>query len=119
MPEGVIFTIFDFEVRWYGVMIMLGVLVACFVSYYEARRRGEDPERVWQLLPWVLVFGIAGARLGWVIAEAPSSGQPFWELIFDMSGGFGLRGLSIQGAIVGGVIAVLIFCRRQNASFLT
>ena len=52
----------DIPVYWYGIMIMLGVIVASFFSYREARRRGEDPEHVWQMFPWVLIAGIVGAR---------------------------------------------------------
>lgn len=98
---------------WYGIMIMLGVLAASYIAFREARRRGEDPDHVWQLFPWVLVLGILGARLGWVVSEANSRQfKDFWE-IFAISQG----GLSIQGALIGGVLAVIIYCRRYKLSF--
>lgn len=115
MPDRVAFTIpgLNIPVHWYGIMIMLGVLLASYIAFREARRRGEDPDHVWQLFPWVLVLGILGARLGWVLSEANSHQfKDFWE-IFAISQG----GLSIQGAIIGGVLAVLGYCRRYKLSF--
>lgn len=103
----------DLSVHWYGIVIMLGVLLASYIAYREARRRGEDPDHVWQLFPWVLVAGILGARLGWVISEANAfQFKDFWQ-IFAISEG----GLSIQGALIGGVLAVVIYCLRYHLSF--
>ncbi|MEO6458079.1 MAG: prolipoprotein diacylglyceryl transferase family protein, partial [Chloroflexia bacterium] len=67
MPEREAFRIGDIVVHWYGIMIMLGVLLASYLSIREAKRRNEDPDHVWQLFPWVLIAGIIGARLGWVL----------------------------------------------------
>jgi phosphatidylglycerol---prolipoprotein diacylglyceryl transferase len=106
------FTI-DIPVHWYGIMIMLGVLAATYMSFREAKRRGQDPDHVWQLFPWVLVAGILGARIGWVISEANSfQFRDFWQIFAVQQGG-----LSIQGAIVGGVLAVVLYCLRYKLSF--
>jgi phosphatidylglycerol:prolipoprotein diacylglycerol transferase len=106
------FTI-DIPVHWYGIMIMLGVVAASFIAYREAKRRGEDPDHVWQMFPWVLIAGIVGARVGFVISQL---GDPHYQDI-----GNWLRiwegGLSIQGAIVGGVLALIFYCRRYLLSF--
>ncbi len=113
MPDRVAFYIGSIPVYWYGIMIMLGVLLASYLAFIEARRRGEDPDNVWQLFPWVLVLGIAGARLGWVISEA--NNYPFNSILDVVNIRQG--GLSIQGAVVGGALAVIGFCRRQRLSF--
>src|SRR5437588_11764415 len=96
-------------------MIMLGVIVASYVSYREARRRGEDPEHVWQMFPWVLIAGIVGARLGFVISQLGDA-RYNWTLqnIFAIWTG----GLSIQGAVIGGAVAVLGSCNRRRLPFL-
>jgi phosphatidylglycerol:prolipoprotein diacylglycerol transferase len=106
------FTI-DIPVHWYGIVIMLGVVVAAFISFREARRRGEDPDHVWQMFPWVLIFGIVGARAGFIISQL---GDPRYQ---DMSNWIRIweGGLSIQGAIVGGVVALIVYCRRYSLSF--
>jgi phosphatidylglycerol:prolipoprotein diacylglycerol transferase len=106
------FTI-DIPVHWYGIVIMLGVVVASYFAYREAKRRGQDPDHVWQMFPWVLIFGIVGARLGFVISQL---GDPHYQ---DMANWIRIweGGLSIQGAIVGGVLALLFYSRRYMLSF--
>lgn len=113
MPSREAFRIGDIVVHWYGIMIMLGVIAASYIAYIEAKRRREDPDHVWQLFPWVLISGILGARIGWVIASLGDTrmGDPAnWFKIWE-------GGLSIHGAIIGAAIAIAIYCRRYGLSF--
>ncbi len=103
--------IIDIPVYWYGIVIMLGVVVASYLAYREAKRRSEDPENVWQMFPWVLVAGIVGARLGWVLSELDHI-KSLGDVIAIRSGG-----LSIQGSVIGGGLAVIIYCRQNHLSF--
>ena len=50
-PDRVAFSIGPITVHWYGIMIMLGVIMASYIAYREAKRRHEDPDHVWQLFP--------------------------------------------------------------------
>lgn len=103
----------DIPVHWYGIVIMLGVIVASYLAFREARRRKEDPDHVWQMFPWLLVAGIVGARAGFVISqlgEARYQDIGNWFRIWE-------GGLSIQGSIIGGIIALIIYCKRYNLSF--
>jgi phosphatidylglycerol:prolipoprotein diacylglycerol transferase len=114
----VILSLGPFQVHWYGVLIVLGAVVGAYVATIEAKRRGEDPEHVWNVLIWVLIFGIIGARLyhvfsnpvggvGWsYYREHPLDAINFW------SGGF--RGLGIYGAVIGGLVAIVIYCWRKK-----
>jgi phosphatidylglycerol:prolipoprotein diacylglycerol transferase len=113
MPSREAFRIGDIVVHWYGIMIMLGVIAASYLAYREAKRRREDPDHVWQLFPWVLISGIVGARIGWVIASLGDERQrdpANWFKIWE-------GGLSIHGAIIGAAIAIAIYCRRYGISF--
>ena len=53
-----------FTLRWYGVIVMIGVIVGSLIVERELRRRGENGERIWDALIWVLPAGIIGARDG-------------------------------------------------------
>lgn len=106
------FTI-DIPIYWYGIVIMLGVIVASWLAYREARRRGQDPEHVWQMFPWVLIAGIVGARAGFVLV---SLGDPRYQNIGNMLA-IWTGGLSIQGAVIGGALAVIIYCKLNHLSF--
>ncbi len=60
MPDGI--SIGNFEIKFYGIIIMIGALLAAFLSAKEAKRRGIDPDFVWDMMPWLLIGGIIGAR---------------------------------------------------------
>ena len=102
--------------RWYGIMIVGGTVLAAVVANIEAKRRGEDPDYVWNMLIWVLVFGIIGARI-YHVFSSPADGVGFayykehpLEAINPFGGaGFGFRGLGIFGAVVGGVFALWLY----------
>ena len=57
---------FPLQVRWYGVLIIGGAMLAAWLAARRAARRGYDPEDVWNLLLLGLVLGVAGARAYYV-----------------------------------------------------
>jgi len=128
--DPIFFQLGPFSIRWYGLLIVTGVVVAAFVSTVEAKRRKEDPDHVWNLLIWVLIFGILGARLYHVLSSPPGASrdfsyyfieQPFTTLtIFGAAIPFPSAlliwegGIGIFGAILGGIVAVIIYTKRHN-----
>src|SRR4051794_3082069 len=104
-PSPIIFQFGNLALRWYSVMIVLGAVAAAFIATREARRRGQDPETIWQLLPGVLILGILGARLGWVLVSLADIKAKGWDHAFYVWEG----GLSIQGALVGGLLAAYLY----------
>jgi len=109
-------------IYWYGLLIVTGAVLAAFLAAAEARRRGEDPEHVWNLLTWCLLLGIIGARL-YHVFSSPAGGFTGWdyyrknpiEIIAFWKGGF--RGLGIYGAIAGGVAAIFLYARVAKLNF--
>lgn len=108
-----------FKIYYYGILIMLGAVAATWVASRQVRRYGQDPELSWDLLPWALIGGIIGARL-WHIFFPPASmvEQGITTLYYlthplDM---LNLRkgGLGIPGGVIGGLIAVWIYCRVKK-----
>jgi phosphatidylglycerol:prolipoprotein diacylglycerol transferase len=101
-------------VRWYGVLIMAGAVLAGYLAANRARARGHDPEHVWNLLMIGLVLGIAGARAYYVAFEWPRfAGRPILEIVNPATGG-----LAIHGALIGAVLAALIYTRRNRLSLI-
>lgn len=118
----VIIQLGPFSVTWYGLLIVFGAVLAAWVSTLEAKRRGEDPEHVWNMLAWILIFGIIGARLYHVFSNPVGGiGWSYYrehpiEIINFWSGGF--RGLGIFGALLGGLLAVVLYSWRRHLSLV-
>ncbi|MCX6046367.1 MAG: prolipoprotein diacylglyceryl transferase [Chloroflexi bacterium] len=114
----IIFKIGPFALHWYGVLIVGGAVLATWVASRYARRAGENPDHVWNLLAWGLVAGIVGARLYHVFSSpADGGGWAYYRVhpldaINFWNGGF--RGLGIYGGLVGGGLAVAIYCWRNR-----
>lgn len=119
MPDGI--TIGPLKIYFYGIIIMLGVLAAVWVAVKESTRRGLDSEYVWDMVPWLLILGIVGARLWHVFTPSESMGvgpeyyfsHPL-EILNTRNGGLG-----IPGAVIGGLLALVIYARRKKLNFLT
>ncbi len=109
-------------VHWYGILIVTGAVIAAYICTIEAKRRGEDPDHVWNLLTLALIFGIIGARL-YHVFSTPAGNFVGWayyrehpiDIIAFWNGGF--RGLGIYGAVAGGVLAFAIYCAYKRLNF--
>lgn len=100
-------------IRWYGILVMLGVLAATWVTDREIRRRGKDPEFIYDAMLWLLPAGIVGARLWYVLNDIAGGGRRFIDQplrIFNLPEG----GLHIYGAILLGGVVVWLFTRRRG-----
>jgi phosphatidylglycerol:prolipoprotein diacylglycerol transferase len=121
MVDG--FFIGPFEIKFYGIIIMLGAITGAWLAVGEARRRGYDPEIVWDLLIYLIIGGIVGARLWHVFTPSPSSveqGITTWFYLTHPLDLINLRkgGLGIPGAVIGGVIALFLYSRRHRLDFV-
>jgi len=118
MPEG--FALGPLFVRFYGIILMLGALAGAWLATREAKRRGYEPEIVWDLLTYLLIGGIIGARLWHILTPPPSSGiTAGWYLTHPLDAlAIWKGGLGIPGAVIGGVIVLYFYCRRHNLNFL-
>jgi len=117
MPTG--FQLGPFYIYFYGIILMAGALAGSFLAAMEARRRGQDPDIVWDALVWVLIGGIIGARLWHILTPPPSmvaQGITTGFYLTHPLDALNLRrgGLGIPGAVIGGVLALIWFCRRRK-----
>ena len=114
----------SFHIYFYGILIMLGVVAAAFLGQAEAKRRGINPDYIWDALFWIVLAGIIGARLWHVFTPPPSMVEQGittkWYLTHPLDM-LNIRngGLGIPGAIIGGALALWLYCRNKKISFLT
>lgn len=100
------------SVRWYGLLIASAVLIGVTLSQSLARRRQVNPELVSDLAIWLVIGAIPCARLYYVLFEWQEYAQRPADILAIWKGG-----IAIHGAMLGGLIAALIFCRVQKIQF--
>lgn len=99
------------ELPWYGVLIAIGVLTAYALCVHEEKRMQLKRDTVIDLAFWAIPLGIIGARAYYAIfnwqmfADDPLSVLRVWE-----------GGIAIYGAVIGGLLGVLIFAKRRKLS---
>jgi len=103
------FSIFNFSVKWYGILIALGALSAYFFISFDAKYKKLDKNTVESAVLIALIFGLIGARAGFVIQNIPHF-LSFPLEIFNTRMG----GLSIHGALVLGLIALYLYLRKSK-----
>ncbi|MBQ9199031.1 MAG: prolipoprotein diacylglyceryl transferase [Lachnospiraceae bacterium] len=113
------FTIFGFEIKFYGVIIGLGFLLAYLLVLSEAKRTKQDTEIYLDFFLCLVIPAILGARIYYIIfntgeyfGKEKSFGQTIKGLINIRNGG-----LAIYGGIIAGVITAIIFCKNKKINF--
>lgn len=110
-PGPIIFELGPFTIRWYGLLIASAVLIGVSLSRYLANRRNVNPDLVSDLALWLVVGAIPCARLYYVLFQWKEYAQNPADIIAIWKGG-----IAIHGAIIGGLIASLIFARLNKVS---
>lgn len=120
--EGIL--LFDqLQIRYYGLIIVFAMLVAAVIAARLAKRVGYDPEHVWGALTWAIIPGIIFARLWFVffpsqsVIEAGRDTAWLLQNFFDLQNGaiaIWSGGLSIFGAVLGGLLGVYLYLRRNK-----
>lgn len=113
-PEGI-------PVFGYGVMMFMGILAATLFATYNAKKLGVSSETILDMLMWLVIPGILGGRLFYIIQKNNEhgilKGKSFSEVLvtfIKLSEG----GLVFYGAIMGGLLGFLGFCYRRRLNVL-
>ena len=110
-PPARSFQIFGFDIYYYAVCIVVGILVATGVVALLFKRRNIPVDWTIDLLLCILPLGIIGARTFYVVTD-PSTSIAEWFT------GFRDGGLSIIGGVIGGALGVVLFCLIHKINFL-
>ena len=110
--NSVALNIFGLEIAWYGLIITLGMVLACSYVVYRAKQNKIITDDIIDLAIFVILFGIAGARLYYVLTSL-SDYNSFWDIFKIWEGGLG-----IYGGIIAGLLTVYVFCRVKKHDFL-
>ena len=101
------------KISYYAIIILMGILFAYIAILIEAKKYTYDKEFLGNLLFWVIIFGIIGARLYYVAfnwdyyKSNPNEIYRIWN-----------GGLAIHGAIIFGLITTVIYCKKYEISVI-
>ena len=100
------FTLFGLEIKWYGLLITLGMLLAMIYCFSQMKKYGIDPDRAIDAVIGGIIGGLIGARAYYVIMQWEDYAGN-WKSIFNIrNGGLAIYG-GIGAVIVGGFVAKL------------
>ncbi|MFN2321924.1 MAG: prolipoprotein diacylglyceryl transferase [Trueperaceae bacterium] len=109
--DPILVTIGPLALRWYGVLIALGVVAGAAWTLRAAAARGLDGEWLLDMAPWMVGAGIVGARLVYVLTSPSAYFGPGGEPLRAFAVWEG--GISIHGGIIG-IVAVLAWQARRK-----
>ena len=114
--DPIAFSIGGVDVRWYSILILVGVFLASMLIKFESNRFRINKEFMFNLVFWTLIFGIIGARLYYVIFTA-SDGSIHYDNIIDVIDPR-QGGLAIHGGVIGAMIFIVIYCKIKHIKIL-
>lgn len=106
------FSVFGFEIAFYGCTMATGIIAGYLLAAREAKRTGQNPDDYLDMLLYAVFFAIVGARLYYVAFS--------WDYYKDnLLNILNLRqgGLAIYGGIIGAFTTVYFFSKKRNLSF--
>lgn len=97
------------SVRWYGIIIAVGILLGYFIAQEGVKRIGFDTDTLVDIIFWSAIFGFIMARLYFVIFQWPYYIQNPIEIPMIWHGG-----IAIHGGLIGGFVTGIIICKQRN-----
>ena len=111
--DPIAFQLGPLAVRWYGILIALGIVLAYFLAQREAVRLGLHEDFIGDMLIWAVPIAILSARIYYVAMKWDYYGQNPGRIIEIWTGG-----IAIHGALIGAFITAYIFTKKRGVSFL-
>lgn len=109
----VAFNIFGFNVYYYSLCILLGVMVAYILITREGKKQGLPKEFISDLIFYTLIIGILGARVYYCVFNLDYYLANPSEILKIYNGG-----LAIHGGVIAGLIFVYFYTKKKNVSFI-
>lgn len=106
------FHIGPIAIRWYGILITTGIVLAFIVVQKEMVKRGMHPDFLTDLLIWAVPISIISARIYYVIfsfdlyKDRPLDMIKIWE-----------GGIAIHGALIGAFVTTYFYTKKKGISF--
>lgn len=100
-------------IHWYGILIALGIVLALMYCSRVAKREGESPDTITDILIYALPVSVIFARTYYVVFSWESYRNNFADVFKIWEGG-----IAIYGAVIGAVLTAWIYCRVKKLPVL-
>ncbi|HDF4670806.1 TPA: prolipoprotein diacylglyceryl transferase [Staphylococcus aureus] len=107
--DPVAFNLGPLSVRWYGIIIAVGILLGYFVAQRALVKAGLHKDTLVDIIFYSALFGFIAARIYFMIFQWPYYAENPGEIIKIWHGG-----IAIHGGLIGGFIAGVIVCKVKN-----
>ena len=113
--SSIAFSIGHFDIHYYGIIMFFAILCGIVVMYKIAKNfyKDVDTDIILDILPVIIISAIVGARVYYVLMDFQYYINHLSEIIAVWNGG-----LSIHGALIGGITAGFILTKKYKLSFL-
>ncbi len=103
------FSIFGFEIAFYGLIIGIGVIAGILTAVHGAKITKQNPDDYWDFAIWAVIFSVIGARIYYVVFSWDSYKNDLLSIFKLRSGG-----LAIYGAVIAAFITLFVWCRVKK-----
>ena len=111
-PQRILYSLGPISIYWYGFFIVLAIVAGGLVILRLAKKQNVSEETIFDLLFWLVLGGLIGARLYDVLLELPYYMRQPLAILKVWQGG-----LAVHGAIVGCAVALFIFAKKRRLDF--
>ncbi len=114
-PGHIAFSFLSIDIHWYGIIMSLSILIALFVILLIRNKYFKEitTDTICDLSFYLIIFGLFCARFYYVILDNSYFARHPFEIFAIWNGG-----ISIQGAIIGGIFAGYIYANEFKLNFL-
>ena len=107
------FSIFGLPIRWYGILISIGMIIGIFLAGYSCRKKNLNYDRMMDMVLIALPLAIIGARLYYVLFNIGEYSKNPVD-IFNIRQG----GLAIHGGVILALAGAYIYARKKGLNFI-
>ena len=112
-PSDIAFSVFNFPIYWYGIILAVSILVGFYVADYLSQFRPVKSSLILDNAVWFIIVGLLGARVYYCLLNFS-----YYALhplqVFDLRQG----GLSIHGMLIAGFLFVFFLCKKNKLKIL-
>ncbi len=103
------FSVFGFDIAFYGLIIGLGVLAGIFLAERLAKATGQNAEVYWDFAIYAVIFSVIGARLYYVVFSWDKYKDNLLSIFNTRKGG-----MAIYGAVIGAFLTLFIYTKIKK-----